>query len=179
MAAYVALVPPAIMYIRLHNQLAYELPVLARAGFDAEGRPNPNVEQIKLWIERHSRPGDEILAPPFYAFLTGRRIWGNYSEIFIWTMKYRNDAESGRPDGEGAAKIRAMAEAIRERRLPLVIIEMGQTGVIPEIRAALEASYRPLIETPYPTLNTRLGVFIPAEPARGVESGSLDRPNAS
>ena len=50
---------PAMM--GLLTQSAYELPDLAHAGKDASGQPRPNVEQVRAWIERHSKPGETIL----------------------------------------------------------------------------------------------------------------------
>ena len=55
----------------------------------------------------------------------------------------------------------AMAEAIAKRELPIVILEMDQQGTISEIMNAITKNYDSVIETPYRTLNTRLGVFIP------------------
>lgn len=158
------LAPSAGFFYTLWTQQAYELPDIDHAPPLADGTPGPNVQQVSAWIERHSRPGDTILAPPFYAVVTGRRIWGDYSEIFIWTIKDHNDRQSGNLAGEGHTKILQMADAIRKAELPIVILELAQTGRIPEIIEALSESYRPLIVEPYPTLNTQLGIFIPKGP---------------
>lgn len=159
----IVLGPTARHYRRLSSQAAFELPDLAHAGRDAEGIERPNVERVLQWIERNSEPGDTILAPPFYAFLSGRRLWSDYSELFIWRIKDLNDRLDENPAGEGWTKTRALADAIRNRELPIVIIELGQQGQLPEITDALAASYRPLIAKPYRTLNTQLGVYVPAE----------------
>jgi len=165
----VVLGPAALYYRRLWTQAAYELPDLAHAGSDEAGRSRPNVEQVRRWIERRSAPGDVILAPPFYAFLTGRKIWGEYSEIFLWTVKNNRDRAAGNPEGEGWRKARELAEAIDRRELPIVIVELDQTGrFAPEAMQALERHYEPFYDPlpaePYRTLNTRLGVYVPREP---------------
>ncbi len=157
----IALGPTAAHYRRLASQAAFELPDLAHAGHDADGNERANVERVLQWIERNSQPGDTILAPPFYAFASGRRIWSDYSELFIWRIKDLNDRQDENPKGEGWSKTRDLAEAIRNRELPIVIIELGQQGQLPEITDALAASYRPLLAEPYRTLNTQLGVFVP------------------
>lgn len=160
--AALALGPAINQYKLLWTQAAFELPALAPARLvDAEGRPRSHVGQVKAWIERHSRPGDTILAPPFYAFLTGRKLAGEYSEIFIWTIKDRNDRVAGNTTGEGWTKTRELAGMISRRELPIVIIELDQTGRLPEITEALNANYQSITAEPYPTLNTRLGVYVP------------------
>lgn len=168
-AALPALGPAVSQYRQLWTQAAFELPDLPPDRIiGSEGAPLPNVGQVKSWIDRHSRPGDAILAPPFYAFLTGRRLAGEYSEIFIWTINDRNDRVAGNPDGEGWSKTRELAGMIDRAELPLVIIELDQTGRLPEIMAALKKRYRMILPEPYRTLNTRLGVYVPndsAEPA--------------
>lgn len=156
--------PPISFYKRLWNQEAFELPWLDPATTTAEELASrSHVAQVKQWITRHSKPGDRILSPPFYAFITERRLWGDYSEIFIWTIKDKNDRDVQNPEGEGWSKTRAMAEALARKEIPIAIIELDQTGRLPEIREAIERHYRPLISEPYRTLNTRLGVYVPKE----------------
>jgi hypothetical protein len=137
---------------------------------------NTQTDRLVHVIERFSKPGDRILAPPFYAVRAGRTLWQDYSELFIWLMKYKADvtADPPNPDGEGWSKIRAMASAIDNRELPLVILEMGQTGLSPEVMGALRKRYRPVKSNwsgapdagdqyLFRTSNTALGIFVPAQ----------------
>lgn len=162
----------ARFHVRLWNQSAFELPDLPPDRVETPDGRRPNVGDVKRLIETHSRPGDAILAPPFYAVLTGRRIYGEYSEIFIWTIKDHHDRLARNPSGAGWRKSIELAGAIREGRIPLVILETGQTGRIPEIDLAVRVACVPLLAEPYPTLNTRLGIHVPRgaapapEPAR-------------
>ncbi len=153
--------PTMLFYRSLWDQSAFELPDIDHAAPLADGTPGPSVEQIEMWIEKYSDPGDLILAPPFYAVLTGRNLWGDYSELFIWTIKDHNDRTEGNLEGQGHQKTLALTDALRKAELPIAIIEMDQTGRLPEVREALAYAYRPLLEEPYPTLNTRLGIYIP------------------
>lgn len=150
-------------YRQLWYQTAFELPTLERPLLVRPGDPMPNnVEKVNEWIEEYSEPGDTILAPPFYAFVTGRKIWGDYSELFIWRMKDYNDRVREKNFlGEGWQKTVALADAIERREMPIVIIELDQTGQLPEVIEALRDHYRPLFTEPYRTLNTRLAVFVP------------------
>lgn len=162
--ALIALGPAARFYGNLLDQDAFELKDLSHAT-RPDGTVGPNVEQVVRWIERYSKPGDTILAPPYYAFLADRKLWGDYSELFIWRIKDYNDRLERNPEGEGWSKTRAMAEAIANRELPIVIIELGQQGELPEVRAALAEHYQSILEEPgyYETLNTRLGVYVPKQ----------------
>ncbi|MCE5231318.1 glycosyltransferase family 39 protein [bacterium] len=147
--AFFALAPGAAIHYQLYKQYNYEL-------------PENETLNVRSLIRQYSKPGDKILAPPFYAFLARRPIWGHYSEIFIWTINYRNDMAARNDAGDGARKIRGMCDAINVRSLPIVILEMDQTGVIPPVMRALMANYEPLQPDVIRTRNTRLGVFIPA-----------------
>lgn len=155
------LFPVLMFYQALWTQEAWELPDLDHAPKLADGSPGPNVEQIEFWIEQYSEPGDTILAPPFYAVLTGRDLWGDYSELFIWRIKDHNDRMADDLEGRGYQKTLALAGALGKAELPIAIVEMDQTGQLPEVREALDEAYRPLLEEPYRTLNTRLGIFVP------------------
>ena len=155
-----ALGPGVHFYGRLFGRQLYELP--AR-----------DVLRIRREIQTNSGPDDLILAPPYYAFDADRRLWSDYSELFIWTMKYRNEVREQNPDGEGWSKIREMAAALRARRIALAVFEMDQTGRIGEVMDALRDAYVPLPvgnrregggQYLVQTRNTRLGIFVPLDP---------------
>lgn len=146
-----ALLPGIDLHRALYTHSAWEL--------DA-----PGAAKIRHVIERESRPDQPILAPPFYAVLARRKLLGEYSEIFIWTISYYNDRQTGQA-GQGVQKIEALAAGIRARQPGIVLLEMDQTGRIPEIMTALRQAYQPirpdLQRWIFPTLNTRLGAFVP------------------
>lgn len=154
-----ALVPAAQFYRMLFTQRMYELPA---------DRAAKVVEQI----EKLSPPDGPILAPPFYAFMARRPLWGHYSELFIWNMNYINDRNAGDKAGAGALKIAAMSRALEARTIPLAVLEMDQTGRIPEVVRAVRSNYIPLYDAPFRTLNTRLGFFVPcnASPVASVNA---------
>ena len=144
-----ATLPALNFYNRLWNQ---------RAPFEAtEALANT----VRRTIETHSAPGDVVLAPPFYAFLAQREIWGHFSELFIWNITYYNDVDQKNPAGHGWQKIRQMEQALVNREIPIVVLEMGQTGGVPEIINALRQHYTPLRPRMLATSNTRLGFFVP------------------
>ncbi len=125
--------------------------------------PADDVKKVEYYINRYTQPGDTILSPPFYAFLTKRIIIEDYSENYIWTIKYWNERIIEKKPGKGVEKAQKIAAAIRQKQLPLLIVDMNQTGKLPEIRNAIEQYYTPLLDEPFQTLNTPLMFYIPAE----------------
>ena len=161
--ALFALGPGLVFHARLLNEQAYEL--------DSEG-----VRRIRHIIQKHSASDEPILAPPYYAFLSDRRLWGDYSELYIWTMSYYADRRADRPEGPGWTKIRQLVQALERGQLPLVILEMDQTGRIPEVMDALRQTYVPIQPGEgyiFRTLNTRLGFFRPK--LSGQQTGTTRR----
>ena len=127
--------------------------------------PEREVRVVKELIETHTRPGDYILSPPFYAFITGRRVVEEYSENYIWTIKYANEVFVDKKPGEGVRKALAIAQALKERRIPLVLLDTAQTGKLPPIKSAIDEYYEPLNfrnnSNILQTLNTRIAFYIP------------------
>ena len=119
------------------------------------------VQKIKYFIEKNSKPEDAILSPPFYAVVTNRKIIEEYSELFLWTIKYWNEVIVSKKPGLGVEKVEKISQALREKKIPLAIIELDQTGRIPEIKKAIEENYTAILEQPFQTLNTRLLILIP------------------
>jgi hypothetical protein len=131
-----------------------------------------DVRQVIRVIEQHTRPGDAMLTPPFYAFISGRRVAGEYAEIFLWNIKYWNERLlpefQGLPPGEGIRKVEELATLLHRGEIPLVILDLNQTGQIPEIREALEAAYEPWGE-PFRSMNTPMRFHVPR---RGAMDGA-------
>lgn len=119
------------------------------------------VRQIVSYIEKYSKPGDSILAPPYYAFISKRRLYEEYSELFIWTIKYKNELIVERRPGEGVRKAERIGEALTGKQIPIVVLDLKQTGRLPPIRDAIESYYKPLLEQPIHTLNTPLQLYVP------------------
>lgn len=125
--------------------------------------------QVVELMRQHAKENDVVLAPPFYAFLAKRRIIEDYSEIFLWTLKYYNEKQDG-VRGRGVVTVEKIAAALRAQNVAFVALDLDQTGKIPEIRSAIEAFYQPLRQKEFRTLNTRLMFYVPRRAAAG---GSL------
>lgn len=131
------------------NQQTYEL-------------TEPETMRLVSWIRQRSKPDDLIIAPPHLAFLAERRIVEDYSEHFLWRLKYMNERLDGE-EGRAVKTIQNMAQQLNQRRLPFLVLDMNQTGILPEIIDAVEKNYRPLLDEPLRTLNTPLQLYEPKQ----------------
>lgn len=121
--------------------------------------PAPLVREVVDLIEAHTQPGDAILAPPFYAYMTRRTVAAELAENFLWQIKLQNEYLD---DTEGAATIKfeELAGMLRRGEVPLLLLDRRQTGAVPNIAHAVELAYEPLRDD-IQTRNTTLGVYVP------------------
>jgi len=101
------------------------------------------VEWIRDVIELTTQPGDPILAPPFYAYATNRTVAGELAENYLWQIKWMNESFDG-VEGEGVLKMNEIAASMRRREIPLLVLDMNQTGRVPAIQSAARQFYQPL-----------------------------------
>ena len=154
LAAAVLFAWPALwIYATVRSQRHYEL--------NAE-----DVKRVRFLIER--QPGETILAPPYYAFISGRNLVEEHSEYFIWDIKYRLEQEVEKTTGPATLKVEAIAEALRDKAIPVVVLTMDPASGRPQqiysiepVREAIERNYRSLLPRPIPTLNTAIDVMVP------------------
>lgn len=125
-------------------------------------------KKLGYYIQRHSHPGDTILAHPFLAWRYDRLQAEEYSELFLWTLKYQLERSKGRI-GEGVHKVSLIARALEERALPVVVANVNPANLQllrpPEIREAIDRHYRPLLEDDdvIRGMNFQFQVFVPRE----------------
>jgi hypothetical protein len=138
----------------VRDQRAYEL--------NANG-----VKRIRGLIEEHSKPGDVILAAPYYAFITRRNLIEEYSELFIWHIKYLLEQRVEKGDGPATLKIAAIASALRDKTIPVVVMEMDKGSFAPRqvfsikpVRDAIAQNYQPLLAKPIEGLNEMINVLV-------------------
>ncbi len=124
--------------------------------------PERDVLAIQTFIETYAAPGDTILAPPFYAFLTRTNVAAELAENYIWQIKWMNEEFDG-VRGEGVDKMEELAEVLRRREARVVLLDMGQTGLVPVVRDAIREHYQQAEPQPIQTRNTRLGLYIPRD----------------
>jgi hypothetical protein len=120
------------------------------------------VQELRAFILTYAEPGEIILAPPFYAFATETIVAAEVAENYIWNIKYSTEQFYNRPE-DGTAKMQELAALLRERKAKVVLLDLAQTGSVPEVREAIAEHYRLAEEEPYLTRNTRLGLYIPKD----------------
>jgi len=130
----------------------------------------PETTQRVIELVQSRVPADQpILAPPWYAFASRRRIAGEYAEIFLWNIKYWNETLlpefRGKPPGPGTLAIRNLAGMLERGEIPLVLLDEKQTGQVPEIRAAIDRFYKPLFSQIGSSMNTPIQAYVPAAKA--------------
>jgi hypothetical protein len=74
-------------------------------------------------------------------------------------MNERLDGEEGR----AVKTVQRMADQLNQKKLPFLVLDLNQTGILPEIAEAVENNYRPLIKEPLQTLNTPLQFYVPKD----------------
>ena len=113
------------------------------------------------FIQAHSEPGDLILAPPYYAYFTGRILPAECSSSYIWFMRWYNDTQTEQEDREVTRFLETVAEGLETGSIKLVFLNKNQFGLIPEIRDGVQANYEQVSRIQ--SLNEDLGVFIPRQ----------------
>lgn len=111
-------------------------------------------------IEKNSKPTDLVLSPPYYAYLAKRQIVEDYSEIFLWSLKYHNE-RFDKQNGRGVQTVERIAAMLKQKNVAFVVLDLDQTAKIPEIKSAIDENYEPLRTSEFKTLNTRLMFYKP------------------
>lgn len=152
-AAGIALLAFCVSWIGLQhswrtlNQDTYEL-------------PEHETLRIMEQIQRNCPPDGLILAPPYYAFLAQRHIAADYSELFLWKLKYLNETVDHQ-HGRAHEIAERLAKMISEKKLAFMALDLDQTYTLPEIKAAVDANYDAQLDKPYKTLNTPIMFYKP------------------
>ena len=146
--------------------------------------------RVEHFIDRYSKPGDRILAHPFYAFATGRLLAEEYSELFLWKMKYMLERQENRP-GDGVRKVQRIEQQLLEGKIPIVIAadsrsyspltekaSLSQPGPLilfsPEIRSAIEKKYKALDhrDASFQTKSFNMRIFVPKSDEELAQGGT-------
>ncbi len=88
---------PQIVFALLLATVTLALPVRFYIETLKQRQFEQNEEGLDLvahYIERYSKPGDTIVSDPYYAFVTRRLLAEEYSELFLWTLKYSLECEA-------------------------------------------------------------------------------------
>ncbi|MCX7964809.1 MAG: hypothetical protein N2644_10110, partial [Candidatus Sumerlaea chitinivorans] len=147
----------ALGVVTLAAPIGFIRATLAQRSYELDAH---TTEQVVDQIRRRVPDNGLVLSPPYYAFLAERRIAEDYSEIFLWSLKYHNEKLDG-IRGRGVETVERIARLLDEKKIAFVVLDLDQTGRIPEIREALNRNYVPVRQNELRTLNTRLMFYEP------------------
>ena len=135
----------------------YNLATLRQGTYELAELPTRRLTDA---IARATPADAPVLVPPHYAFVARRKIAEDYAELYLWTIKYRNE-KADRVDGRGVAAVNKLAAMIRAKEIAFVALDMNQTGRLPEITTALAETYEPAPPDEIRSLNTTLKLYRP------------------
>jgi hypothetical protein len=111
--------------------------------------PEPQVQAVRYIIEKYTRPDDPIIAAPFYAFVSGRRLAAHFPYDFILAFAYDHEYEAlERELGKqfGLPRIDAWRQEPENPRTPLY-------GAVEIARLRAEFDKNPNLYEKYSALN--------------------------
>ncbi len=122
------------------------------------------VKSLVRFIDENSTPNEPILAPPYFAFLANRPIAGEFSEQYVWFIKYVNYMKYREGNPDQLKTLIDIGEQMSRQEVKVVILNMDpnrgqQTGKIGPFRQAVEMYYESVAEVPM--RNETLTLFLP------------------
>ncbi len=115
-----------------YSPIQYNARTLRGENYEADVDTVTNLVSL---IRRNTSRDDHILAPPYYAFLAERQIIENLSSTYIFHMKYLQE------DPEARETMDELLEAVRNKQLPVILLNMNQLGTITPLREAVRKHY--------------------------------------
>ena len=108
------------------------------AGADRAALAQGNAAQVArvvALIRAHAQPDATIVAPPYYALLTGTRIPGDAADTYILAQRIRH------ADPWAMRWVRRVTRDLGAHRIPIVLTDVRSDKIAP-LMAALRAGYR-------------------------------------
>jgi len=94
------------------------------------------VARVVAMIRAHAQPGATIVAPPYYALLTGTRLPGDAADTYILAQRVRH------ADPWALRWVRRVTRDLGAHRIPIVLTDVHSDAITP-LMATLRAGYRP------------------------------------
>ncbi len=118
------------------------------------------VARVAALVRARAHPGAVIVAPPYYALLTGTHLPGDAADTYIVARRV------ARGDRAATAWVRRVVAGIDARRYPVVLVDLRLAAIAP-LMAALQRTYRPLYaDTLPPALHVTMWVPTYGRPVR-------------
>jgi hypothetical protein len=110
------------------------------------------VTHVAALVGAHTRPGATIIAPPYYALLTGTRLPADAADTYILARRIEHG------DARARRWLAGAVVSLKARRLPVVVTDLRLAQIGP-LMAALRVHYRVLYsDTLPPALHSRVWV---------------------
>jgi len=149
----VALALPAVLLLSVVSIVGADRAALAWGNSGA-------VARVVALTRARAHRGAVIVAPPYYALLTGTHLPGDAADTYIVARRV------ARGDGAATAWVRQVVAGIDARRYPVVLVDLRLAAIAP-LMAALQRTYRPLYaDTLPPALHVTMWVPTYGRPAR-------------
>jgi hypothetical protein len=124
----VALALPAALLVALASLAGADRAALAQGNA-------AQVAHVAAMIRARAQPGATIVAPPYYALLTGTRIPGDAADTYILAQRVRH------ADPWAMRWVRRVTRDLGAHRIPIVLTDVRSNKIAP-LMAALQAGYR-------------------------------------
>jgi len=92
------------------------------------------VQMVAQQIERYTTDKDEILSPPYFAFLTHRKLVNDFSETWLWLVNYRSG------DQKATIMIDSIVRRTNEKSVNIVIMDWRMQQISP-LSKSVSANY--------------------------------------
>jgi 4-amino-4-deoxy-L-arabinose transferase-like glycosyltransferase len=153
----------AIAAILLLGFPGYKQDANTLKGYNYELGPENVVSTVSL-IEDNSQPGEKVFCPPYFAFLANRPLAGEFSEQYVWFMKYANWLRYREGNPANIEHLEKIGEMFSNREVKIVLMNIDpsrgqQTGKIMPFRMPVDAFYHPIGQVEM--RNETLTVFLP------------------
>jgi len=95
----------------------------------------PQARQIMAYVENYTCNEDFILSPPYFAFMTNRRLLFDYSETWLWRVAYEHG------DARAIELVESLVTSLESNAVKLVILDF-RTKSIGRIYRAISENYQ-------------------------------------
>lgn len=111
---------------------------------EASSWPARGEDAVALALQHAGTGNQEVLAPPFFLYLSGRRGLDQFADINLWELQAR------RGDERAVTALATILQALDHDQIPMVLAD-NRVMALAGVPAALRAHYRPLaIAAPLP-----------------------------
>jgi hypothetical protein len=95
----------------------------------------PQVRQIMEYVGEHTSDEDFILSPPYFAFITQRKLLFDFSDTWLWKIAYDHG------DPKAVELVQRLSSSLENKAVKLVILDYRMKSIEPVFQAISE-NYR-------------------------------------